>query len=278
VHHEQGFGDTLQFCRYVPLLAKRGARVVLEIPPPLQALLDSLDGVAQLRSPGDPPCAFDLHTPLLTLPLAFATTLSTVPARVPYLAAPARQRALWRAKLEPEPRPRIGVAWAGNPNHGNDANRSIPLDALRALVQSPAGGRCAWFSVQRDVRDGDEAELDRLGVRHFGHELVDFADTGALMEVLDLVISVDTSAAHLAGSLARPLWVLLPHVPDWRWMLDRADTPWYPQARLFRQTAVQDWAMVVDGVAKALEEALADPGGIFAPVMQTSRRSTRQTI
>jgi tetratricopeptide (TPR) repeat protein len=257
VHHEQGYGDTLQFCRYVPLLAQRGARVLLEVPPPLHALLASLPGGAQLRSPADPPLPYDLHTPLLSLPLAFGTELASVPAALPYLAAPPDRRAHWRERLAPENRPRIGLAWSGNPRHGNDAQRSINLESLQALVCSPAGRRCAWYSVQKELRAGDDAILARLGVQHPGDTLADFADTAGLLEALDLVISVDTSVAHLAGALGQRLWVLLPYVPDWRWMLGRTDTPWYPQARLFRQAEPGEWADAIARVAQALDDSLA---------------------
>jgi tetratricopeptide (TPR) repeat protein len=257
LHHEQGYGDTLQFCRYVPLLARRGAQVILEVPVALHPLLRSLPGVAQLRTAGDPPMPFDLHTPLLSLPLAFRTTLDDVPSEVPYLAANPEVAQAWRHRLGTAGLPRIGLAWSGNPAHGNDANRSLALRALQILVTSPAGHRCEWVSLQRELRDDDEAVLRQLSIRHFGPLLADLGQTAGLVENVDLVISVDTSIAHLAGALGRPLWILLPHAPDWRWMLERGDTPWYPQARLFRQHRAKDWSAVIGAVERALEEFLA---------------------
>jgi hypothetical protein len=231
--------------------------VILEVPGPLHPLLRSLQGVALLRQTGDPPVEFDLHTPLLSLPLAFGTTLDDVPSEVPYLAATPEVVRAWRDRLGAKGLPRIGLAWSGNPAHGNDANRSLALRALQSLVTSPAGRRCEWISLQREMRGDDEAVLGQLPIRHFGPLLADFGQTAGLVENVDLVISVDTSIAHLAGALWRPLWILLPHAPDWRWMLERADTPWYPQARLFRQHRAKDWSTVIGAVERALEEFLA---------------------
>jgi len=194
---------------------------------------------------------FDCHCPMLSLPHAFRTTLEDIPADVPYLRAPQDRLAHWRQRLGPATAPRIGLAWSGNPQHLNDRNRSLPLARLQSGI--------AWdafeaFSLQKDVRDADAATLAAAGaVRHFGDEMGDFSDTAALAELMDVVIAVDTSVAHLAGAIGKPTWILLPFNPDWRWLLGRDDSPWYPTARLFRQPAAGDWASVIREVRAALD-------------------------
>lgn len=243
LHAEQGFGDSIQFVRYVPLLAQRGARVVLEAPTPLHPLLQALPGLAALIARGDALPPFDLHCPLLSLPLAFATDATNIPCAVPYLAPPASAAAKWAARLPDDGRLRVGLAWSGNPTHRNDHNRSLPLSRLAPLVDTPSVG---LVSLQRDLRDADRLTIKTLQqIAACGEELADFADTAALIERLDLVIAVDTAVAHLAGALGKPLWVLLPHVADWRWLIDRTDCPWYPTARLYRQPAIGDWDSVL---------------------------------
>ncbi len=252
LHAEQGFGDTIQFCRYVPRVAERGARVILEVQEPLQGLMRSLPGVAQIVLPGDPLPDFDRHCPLLSLPLAFATTLETIPAATPYLSAPPHLAMEWSARLGPGTRPRIGLVWSGRPAQKNDHNRSIGLGALSPLFELNA----TYVSLQPYIRDDDAAMLHECGnLIHFGDQLKDFTDTAALMSNLDLVVSVDTAVAHLAGALARPVWILLPYITDWRWLVDRNDSPWYPTARLFRQDEPQEWDGVVARIRTALQTA-----------------------
>ncbi|MCE1180851.1 MAG: tetratricopeptide repeat protein [Rhodocyclales bacterium] len=248
IHGEQGFGDVLQFCRYVPLLAALGARVTLETQKPLLEVLRSLPGVAELVEKGQALPAQDCHCPLLSLPLAMQTKLENIPSQTPYLFSDPQKRATWSASLGPQLRPRIGLVWSGNPTHKNDHNRSLTLAQLMPWL--PAG--CDYISLQRDVRDADLATLATAGIRHFGEELKDFSDTAALCDLMDLVISVDTSVAHLAGALGKPTWVLLPYVPDWRWLLDRDDSPWYPNMRLFRQPQAGDWDSVFARLGQAL--------------------------
>lgn len=251
LHAEQGYGDTLQFCRYAPLVEALGATVLLEIPSALKPLLDSLRGVSRLVAEKEAMPAFDLHCPLMSLPLAFATRLDTIPAEVPYLQADPVRREAWRQRLDEVSAPercRVGLAWSGNPRHNNDENRSILLAQLAPLY----GLDATFVSLQPMVRERDTACLAQSSIVNLGSELVDFADTAALMEALDLVISVDTSVAHLAGALGRPLWVLLPRAPDWRWLLDRDDSPWYPTARLFRQEKPGDWPATIGSAAQAL--------------------------
>ncbi|WP_420212263.1 tetratricopeptide repeat protein [Burkholderia aenigmatica] len=248
LYPEQGLGDTLQFCRYVPLVKALGARVVVEAPVELKALFATLDGVDVLVARGDPLPPFDLHCPLLSLPLEFRTDLSSIPAHVPYLRADPVRVEHWRARLGASDRPRIGLVWSGNPLHLNDRNRSITLADLLPLLDD----RYEWISLQKVVRDEDRPALDASPIRFVGDALTDFAATAALTEAMDAVISVDTSVAHLAGALGRPLAVMLPHTPDFRWLLDRDDSPWYPGARLFRQPEGGQWAPVVERIREAL--------------------------
>ena len=251
LHSEQGFGDTIQFCRYVPLVAARGARVILEVERPLQELMTTLVGATQVISKGNPLPDFDFQCPLLSLPLAFGTRHETTPSVTPYLRAPVQALKSWQARLAPNARPRIGLVWSGKPTHKNDQNRSISLRSLIPLLDIEA----TFVSLQQDVRTDDATVLkDQSSILYFGEALKNFSDTAALISNLDLVISVDTSVAHLAGALAKPVWVLLPFVPDWRWLLDRNDSPWYPTARLFRQDDTRAWDKVIARVHAALYE------------------------
>ncbi|HET9618572.1 MAG TPA: tetratricopeptide repeat-containing glycosyltransferase family protein [Pseudolabrys sp.] len=246
---EQGLGDTIQFCRYAPMVAARGARVVLEVQRPLVDLMRTLDSAIEVVARGDALPEFDLHCPLLSLPLAFKTELTTIPARTPYLRAPAGAID-WKSRLGTK-RPRIGLVWSGNPGHKRDATRSIPFYALMPLLDIDA----SFVSLQKDVRASDAALLKQTGqVVDVADSLTSFAETASLIATLDLVISVDTSAAHLTGALGKPLWLLLPQVPDWRWLMGRDDSPWYPTARLFRQDTTRAWGGVVARIRAALED------------------------
>ncbi|WP_323120566.1 tetratricopeptide repeat protein [Burkholderia alba] len=253
LHAEQGLGDTLQFCRYAEQVKARGARVVLEVQGTLKALLGSVPGVDQVVAAGEPLPPFDVHCPLLSLPLAFRTDFASIPREVPYLRAEPARVAQWRVRLGERRRPRIGIAWSGNPNHLDDHNRSIALDRLLPMLADSI----EWISIQKVVRDDERPLLDASPIRHFGDEIRDFADTAALLQTLDGVVSVDTSVAHLAGALGRPLWLMLPYLPDWRWLLDRDDTPWYPAARLVRQTRAGDWHDVLARIGAALPSPAA---------------------
>ena len=251
LHAEQGFGDTLQFIRYASLLAGRGARVIAEVQAELQPLLSQLDGITVVAS-GDPLPAFDLHCPMLSLPLAFGTRLESIPAAVPYLAAPGERLALWRDRLPPGRR-RAGFVWSGQPTHKNDANRSIALARLAALFEDPP---IDCVSLQTELRGTDQEMLHALPkLVHLGGDLRDFADTAAVISLLDIVISVDTAVAHLAGALGKPVVILLPYAADFRWMRDRGDSPWYPTAELFRQPAFGDWDSVIARVRQRLRQA-----------------------
>jgi tetratricopeptide (TPR) repeat protein len=257
LHSEQGFGDTMQFARYAPLLAAQGAEVVLEVPAELKSLLSRLDGAKAVVARGEAPPPFDVHCPLGSLPLALKTELPVVPAQIPYLSVDEAHLQKWSARIEKLPRPRIALAWSGNPAHDNDRNRSIALSTLAPLSAMPA----SFISIQRDVRSADAAQLAATPqLTHLGGELSDFSDTAVVLALCDLLITADTAPAHLAGAMGRPVWVLVPFAPDWRWMLDGEATPWYPTARVFRQTSLGDWDGVIVRVAAALRgNALKTP-------------------
>jgi tetratricopeptide (TPR) repeat protein len=255
---EQGLGDVVQFVRYLPLVEELGARVILQTPAALMPLLRSLKGRHTLiAKDGDIP-DHDLHCPLMSLPLAFRTRLDTIPATIPYLFAdPARRRA-WQARLGARRRPRIGLAWSGNPANRNDSSRSLPLRMLLPCLSLAFD----YHVLQKEIRPDDEAVLRGLPFVHRHEALLhDFAETAALMAEMDLVISVDTSIAHVAGALGRPLWILLPHNPDWRWLTARTDSPWYPTARLFRQRRPGEWEDVIEEVREALARDWAGSSG-----------------
>lgn len=250
LHAEQGLGDSVMFARYVPELARRGARVVLEVQPELKALLCALEGAAQVIARGDELPEYDLQCPLGSLPLAFRTEFASVPAPIPYLTAPADRVAKWRERMSAFGSPRIALAWAGSAQHVNDRNRSIPLAALHPLLAAEA----LFVGVQRDMRPDDaSAMMSAPRLKNLGGEIEDLADTAAILSLCDLVISVDTSVAHVAGAIGRPLWMLIPFAPDWRWTLG-GTSPWYPQARLFRQPHRGDWPGAIADMAGALAQ------------------------
>lgn len=250
LHAEQGLGDTIQFARYVPLLARAGAKVVLEVQPELTALIRPLNGVQSCHARGEPLPAFDVHCPLGSLPLALKTEPASIPAAIPYLAADAARIAAWRPRLAALAGKRVALAWAGHARHVNDVNRSIALETLTPLF---AQAGVSFVSIQRELRDGDQELLARhANVTHIGGALDDMADTAAVAALVDLTIAVDTSVVHLAGALGRPVWIMVPLSPDWRWGLTQEHSPWYPQTRLFRQPALGDWASVVAAVGDAL--------------------------
>ncbi len=253
LHAEQGFGDMIQFCRYVPPVAERGARVIFEIYEPLRELMGTLPGVAQFVTTGEPLPDFDMHCPLLSLPLALGAGSATILSQTPYLRASPQAVMDWNDRLGPRHRPRIGLAWSGRPSHDNDHNRSMRLGTFLPRL---ADFNATYVSLLQDVRADDAPALQGSDVLDFGKELKTYADTAALIANLDLVISVDTSVAHLTGALAKPLWLLLPFTPDWRWQLDRDDSPWYPTARLFRQDETRGWDSVMARVQAALDAYL----------------------
>jgi tetratricopeptide (TPR) repeat protein len=249
IYGDEGLGDSIQFARYIPALAARGARVILAVGKPARALLSGVSGVAQcLEGSVDEP--FDLHCPISGLPVAFATRLDTIPADVPYLPAPPDHLVqAWQTRLGPHDRLRVGLVWAGNPDHKNDHNRSSSLRAFSAMFDVDA----TFVSLQKDPRPDDKAVLaERNDIVDLTAHLTDFVETSALLSCLDVVVTVDTSVAHLAGALGRPTWILLPYTPDFRWLLDRDDSPWYPTVRLFRQGASRDYTDVIESVRTEL--------------------------
>lgn len=257
LHAEQGFGDSIQFVRYLPMVKAKAGKVILEVPDSLRPLVGELaEGVTMLTR-GDALPAFDVHCPLMSLPLAFGTTLASIPTSVPYLHAPAGRINAWRRRLSDARRPRVGLVWSGRPDHKNDHNRSV---ALLRLVPLLSVGGAAFVSLQREYREADLPLLEKLPILRLDTSLSDFADTAAAISELDLVISVDTAVAHLAGAMGKPLWLLLPQIQDWRWMRGRGDSPWYPSARLFRQSQIGDWGGVISAVAHELA-AFAKAGG-----------------
>ncbi len=254
LHAEQGLGDTLQFVRYAPLLAGRGAKVVLEVQAPLKRLLSAMPGVAAVLARGEALPDFDLHCPLLSLPLALATRPATIPADIPYVAPHAAEIAAFEARL-PRRRPRIGVVWSGERTHDNDLNRSMRFATLAPLFDLPD---IAFVGLQRDIRDEDAAAVRGCpAVRQIGPSFRDFADTAAAVAGLDAVISVDTAVAHLAGAMGKPLFLLLPFAADFRWLRERSDSPWYPSAQLLRQPKFGDWDSVVDALRWELTKTAA---------------------
>jgi len=249
LYSEQGLGDTLQFCRYAKLAADLGARVILEVQQPLSVLLEGLEGVSQLVIRGNPLPDFDFQCPLLSLPLAFKTQLGTVPSSAKYLTSDPTKVATWQTKLGEKTRPRIGLVWSGNPVHKNDQNRSVPLaDLLRYLPPE-----LQYVSLQKEVRENDKRTLrSNPQILQYSDDLHDFSDTAALCDCMDILISVDTSVAHLSGALGKNTWIMLPFVPDSRWLLDRTDSPWYPTCRIYRQEKPEDWDGVFKKVARDL--------------------------
>jgi hypothetical protein len=243
LYAEQGAGDVIQFARYARHVAARGPRVVMEVHAPLVPLIERVAGVAAVVPVGGAPPAFDAQAPIVSLPRLFGTTLETIPAEIPYVAPRAELVARWRARLG-EAGPRIGLVWAGAPGHANDRNRSMPLATLAPLRETGA----RLFSLQKDKREGD----DLAGIEDLGPELADFEQTAAALAGLDLVVCVDTSVAHLAGAMGVPAWIMLPAIPDWRWLMGRGDSPWYPSLTLFRQSKAGDWSDVVARIAAAI--------------------------
>lgn len=247
LHADQGFGDTIQFSRYAAVLAAQGARVLMYVQDALLPLLESLDGVAAWVRPSQPMPAFDLHTPLLSLPLALRTTPQAIPAQAAYLKAdPARLQA-WTERLGPKIWPRLGIVWSGRAEHNNDRQRSLRLKDL--LARLPDGFEIV--SLQQEARPEDQAALN--GVRHFGEALKDFSDTAALVSLMDAVLTIDSSVAHLSGALGKDTRLLLPRIgQDWRWGIEGATTPWYPSMTLYRQGPDCAWAGPLGAAAKDL--------------------------
>ncbi len=249
LHAEQGLGDTIHFVRYAPMVAARGGRVILECQTELRRLLEGFPGVDRMVSAGDELPEFDWHCPLLSLPLAFGTNLQNIPVERIYLKAIDSDVQKWAGRFDGDGL-RVGVVWAGQPKHKNDHNRSIRLAQLAPLAQVKG---IRFYSLQKGAGAAQAANPPQgMNLIDFSQELTDFADTAALMSQLDLIVSVDTAPVHLATALGKPVWVLLPFAPDWRWLLEREDSPWYPTVRLFRQKSYGQWNETINRVAREL--------------------------
>ncbi len=250
LHPEQGLGDIIQFARFAPLLTARGAQVILEVFTPLKPLFAGMEGVAKVIGSGEPPPPFDLHCPLLSLPLALGITGETLLRETPYVTPDPARAAAWRARLGPATRPRIGFVWKGNPKFPNDANRSVPLADFATLF----GADAEFLSLQKEVTEDERRLLaSHANVRQMGPALEDFGETAAILANCDAAIVIDTSVAHLAGALAIPAALLLPARADWRWMQNPTETPWYPTLRLYRQPTPADWTQPLAGARTFLE-------------------------
>jgi tetratricopeptide (TPR) repeat protein len=253
ITHEQGYGDTIQFIRYASLVEELGATVILELPSNLAGLIQHSYPNFQVVSFNQPFTDFDYHTSMMSLPLAFKTTLSTIPANIPYLFA--QKEKVKKFNIAHINQINIGLVWSGSTIHHNDANRSIALEQLRPLLDINANLHC----LQKEIRDSDYLALpDFPNINIYADQLRDFSDTAALVDAMDLIISVDTSVAHLAGAMGKPVWILLPSTPDFRWMLNTEDSPWYPTARLFRQDGAGKWDSVIQTIIETFHEVYPD--------------------
>ncbi len=252
---EQGYGDTFQFIRYAALVKKRAGTVIVECQPGLKQALAFTPGIDRLVGQGETLPAFERHAAMLSLPRLLGTRLDTIPADVPYIRADPMRVAVWRGKVKRSSGLNAGLVWRGNPQNSDDRKRSIEAEGIAALTGIPG---INWFSLQNDATEAEIAALSsKSPVRDCGPLIPDWADTAALIAMLDLVVTVDTAVAHLAGAMGKPVWVLLSAVPHWSWLRDRPDSPWYPTARLFRQKALGDWSSVVAEVEQALKTRLA---------------------
>jgi hypothetical protein len=256
IHDEQGYGDTFQFMRMVPWAKERsGAKLILEINAETLPFAKRLAGIDEIIVRGTLPPPFDVHCEMMSLPMVMGLQLADLPGNIPYLRADPKRLARWRKRLASLPRPLVALVWAGRPTHTNDANRSIRLSTLAPLAMDGV----TFVSIQKGPKASEaEAASSTMGLIDLGGEITDFDDTAAILSEVDLLISVDSSPVHLAGALGRPAWVMLPFVPDWRWLMQRSDSPWYPSLRLFRQTTHGDWAGVAQTMAAALAQFVQD--------------------
>ncbi len=255
---DQGYGDTIQFARYIPMAAQRCQELIVGCSAEMGPLLQAMPGVAQFCHRWTDVPRHAAHCRLSSLPYLFNARLDSIPMGVPYLKPPAARIAHWRGRLDaslPSGLRRIGLAWTGRPTHPNDRRRSVPLAQLAGLADA---GPAAFVSLQKPMPQRDLAEIPRFpGMTNLADELTDFGETAALIENLDLVITVDTAMGHLAAALGKPTWILIPKAADWRWMLDRDDSPWYPSVRLFRQPKPGDWQDPLGRLRAALAGLLA---------------------
>ncbi len=254
IYPEQGLGDFIQFCRYVPLVENLGARVILKVPNALYAMIKTMGLNARIVRNDEKVDEFDFHCPIMSLPLAFKTTVETIPNKIPYFFSDHFKKSYWERKFAYASNSlKVGLVWSGSKDHKKDHDRSLRLEQLAPILDLPV----TFYSLQKEVREHDKTTLSKLNhIQEYHEELNDFSDTAAMLDCLDLIISVDTSVAHLAGAMGKNVWILISYLPDYRWMLDREDTPWYPTARLFRQPNVGDWDNAILNVRSALEQLL----------------------
>ena len=272
---EQGLGDTIQFIRYASLVKQSGATVIVQCQPSMQRLLASCAGIDQIVPKDADPTGSDVRVPLMSLPRIFRTTLENIPAPIPYLSADSELRSRWQQSLSGIGGFKVGIAWQGNPDHRRDRQRSAPLLTFAPLAKVPG---VRLVSLQKGTAREQLRELaDCLQVLDLTDEMKDFADTAALLSNLDLVIAVDTAVAHLAGAMGIPVWVAIPFLPEWRWLLKREDSPWYPTMRLFRQSCWGDWAGVFERLTESLRQTVAathGPAGNATPLGQASQHDS----
>lgn len=253
VYSEQGFGDLIQFCRYIEILDKMGAQVILVCHDTLAPLMHTLAGVTQIIVPGQLIPEVDYYINMMSVPMAVDTELATIPAKPSYLSSDSVKVAVWQEKLGVSKAPKVGIVWSGNVEYKNDVKRSIPIQQMMELAHKGLELIC----LQKEIRKEDKTKLAKYPkVKFYGDSLHDFSDTAALIELMDVVVTIDTSVAHLAGALGKPVWILLPFNSDWRWFLEREDSPWYPSVRLFRQKKSGDWGSVVQRVKGELNTFL----------------------
>jgi hypothetical protein len=251
LYAEQGLGDTIQFCRYAPLVAQLGAKVILEVQRPLVKLLKNIEGITQIIAWGDTLPKFDFQCPLLSLPLAFKTELNTIPPASKNITRDSEKISKWQTRLGEKTKLRVGLIWSGSTSHTNDHNRSLTLAQLISHLPS----QHQYICLQKELRDIDKVALEKNPhIQFYGDALEDFTDTAALCDLMDVIISVDTSVAHLAGTMGKSTWVLLPYSPDWRWLLDRDDSPWYPSVKLYIQEKIGNWNGVLDRLKVELKK------------------------
>ena len=258
IYWEQGFGDTIHFCRYLPLVAQRGGQVIFECQQSLVGLMKGLDGGAEIIDPQADEPIFDVHCPLLSLPRAFGTTSETIPVDLPYIFPRSADVADWRQRLGVREGLRVGIVWAGTPNTPTDRRRSLPASMFAPLMEIQGTN---FYSLQIAERTEELSELDADKIVDLASGIIDFSDTAAAISQLDLVIAVDTAVVHLAGAMGKEVWTLLPFLADWRWQIDRTDSPWYSTMRLFRQEAPEKWDGVLASVGEALREKVAQSDG-----------------
>jgi len=248
IHSEQGLGDSIQFSRYLELMHKYEAKVLFEVPKPLYGLFKNSKAPYELLQKNDPLPYFDYHCPLLSLPLIFKTELSNIPGITPYFFSNPEKNNYWAFQLGKKTKPRIGIVWSGDVKNKKDQFRSMKLDEL--VSRLPVNFE--YISLQKEVGEHDVANLKKYNIKHFGDQLHDFTDTASLIECMDLVISVDTSVAHLSASLGKETWILISFIPDFRWFLGRDDSPWYRSVSLYRQKNDRQWAPVLERMSTNL--------------------------